>query len=190
MKNHAQIPLTQEYLNSILRYDPKTGFLYWKVRPLHHFKNSHGMNIFNSRFSKSKAGSPSAFGYITVGINGKNHFAHRLIWCLITGAYPTDHIDHINHDSADNRIVNLRTATVQENQRNRSISRKNISGTIGVSWCTRTNKWVSQVTINGKTIFLGRFIDKVDAIKVREKANIKYSFHKNHGGANNCLLQI
>tara|TARA_R110000851_G_C12889568_1_gene546964 strand:+ start:183 stop:755 length:573 start_codon:yes stop_codon:yes gene_type:complete len=190
MKNRAQNQPTQEYLKSIFQYNPETGDLYWKVRPLNHFKNSHGMNVFNARFSNNKAGSPNDFGYIMVGINGKIYLAHRLIWCLFNGSYPPDHIDHINHNSADNRIFNLRPATGEENQRNRSISRKNISGTIGVSWCKRTNKWVAQVTINGKTIFLGRFIDKADAIKAREKVNIKYSFHKNHGGANNSLLQI
>jgi hypothetical protein len=35
------------------------------------------------------------------------------------GVWPTQLIDHINGDSSDNRIVNLRQTTQSENNRNR-----------------------------------------------------------------------
>ena len=51
----------------------------------------------------------------------------------------------------------------------------------GVCWRKRTHKWEVNITINGKFKYLGSFIDKEDAIKVRKEAEIKYDFHPNHG---------
>jgi hypothetical protein len=113
---------TQEYLNECFRYDPKTGHLFWKVRPLHHFNSSHGMNITNSQFSNHRAGTLQSKGYVAVMVNGKGYRAHRIIWMMIHGLFPPDELDHVNHQRDDNRIENLRLATSQENKRNSSIS--------------------------------------------------------------------
>ena len=178
----AQLP-TQEYLNECFRYDQKTGYLFWKFRPRSHFNTLHTMNAVNGRFANAISGSPDTCGYIMVTVNGKKRLAHRLIWCLITGAYPPNQIDHINHNPADNRIINLRLATGEENQRNQSLNCKNTSGFTGVTWNKAGQKWKAQFRINGECIFLGYFTDKSEAIKSREKANIKYGFHPNHGGS-------
>ena len=173
---------TQEYLNECFRYDPKTGHLFWKVRPLHHFNSSHGMNITNSQFSNHRAGTLQSKGYVAVMVNGKGYRAHRIIWMMIHGLFPPDELDHVNHQRDDNRIENLRLATSQENKRNSSISRRNTSGVIGVCWDKRRGKWKAQIHGGGnRTIYLGDFVDKLDAIKARETANKKYNFHANHG---------
>jgi hypothetical protein len=165
----AQLP-TQKYLNSILRYDFKTGFLYRKVRTA------------NCVQIGDKAGHLSFRGYIRLKVKGKQYYAHRIIWCMINGLFPINQIDHQNHIRTDNRIENLKLATNQENCKNRTISILNTSGTIGVTWNKANKKWNARVTINGKRINLGYFEDKEDAIKARAKGNIKYRFHKNHGG--------
>ena len=36
---------------------------------------------------------------------------HRIVWCLCTGLWPEAEIDHIDHDTFNNRIENLRPAT-------------------------------------------------------------------------------
>lgn len=64
----------------------------------------------------------------------KLYFAHRIIWELHNGAIPDGmEIDHINGDSTDNRIENLRLATREVNTRNRKKFRNNTSGSAGVS---------------------------------------------------------
>ena len=47
------------------------------------------------------------------------------------------------------------------------MSSKNTSGMKGVHWNKKNNKWTAQITINGKRINLGSFLDKDDAINIR-----------------------
>jgi hypothetical protein len=64
-------------------------------------------------------------------------------------------LDHINGDRADNRIVNLRAATHQQNMVNRAAARKNKSGLKGVR--QRGERWLAQITLNRRGVFLGSF---------------------------------
>lgn len=70
----------------------------------------------------------------------------------------------------DNRKENLRLATHQENGRNSSLSKNNISGVTGVFWDKRRQRWVANITINYKSIYLGSFLNKNDAITARKIA--------------------
>ncbi len=76
-------------------------------------------------------------------------------------------VDHIDNNKHNNKLVNLRFATSQENNQNRSISNRNTSGYKGVHWHKRSMKWQARITINGKIINLGSFINKDDAINIR-----------------------
>lgn len=76
-------------------------------------------------------------------------------------------VDHINHNTLDNRRCNLRICTRSENMRNR-VSH----GCKGVS--RHYSKWRSRITINGETIIIGDFIDKQDAILAYNNAAIQY----------------
>lgn len=80
-------------------------------------------------------------------------------------------IDHINHNTLDNRKENLRICTIIENNRNK---KNNESGHVGVHWDKTKNRWTAQIMINYKSIFLGRYKDINDAIKARKQAEIKY----------------
>jgi len=72
-------------------------------------------------------------------------------------------IDHINEIKTDNRVENLRLIGHRENVA-RSI--KNSTSTyIGVSWSKNAKKWISQITIDGKTKYLGLFDNEEDANK-------------------------
>jgi len=59
-------------------------------------------------------------------------------------------IDHINGNSKDNRIQNLRKATNQQN----SINRKHVKG---FSFVKRSEKWEAAIRFNGRAKFLGYF---------------------------------
>jgi hypothetical protein len=90
-------------------------------------------------------------------------------------------IDHINGDSMDNRIDNLRLVTHKENSLNKKLSSNNKSGVVGVSKNSRNKKWKADITYNNQKYYLGEFNNFDDAVKVRKAAEIKYGFHKNHG---------
>lgn len=76
-------------------------------------------------------------------------------------------VDHINRNPADNRRCNLRICTQFENNKNRS---NNTSGTIGVTWHSKSKKWRATIEKNGKRYELGEFKDKDKAIQARLKA--------------------
>lgn len=83
-------------------------------------------------------------------------------------------VDHINHNKLDNRRENLRICTHQENDWNKPLKSTNSSGIIGVCWDKSRNKWLAQICINGKIIYLGHFTTKEEAAEVRKQAEIEY----------------
>ena len=78
-------------------------------------------------------------------------------------------VDHINNIRLGNRLKNLRFVTSQENNRNRSIGKRNTSTIKGVHFNKACNKWKAQITINGKMMHLGYFQNIEDAKEVRQK---------------------
>jgi hypothetical protein len=71
--------------------------------------------------------------------------------------------DHINGNKLDNRRINLRIATTQQNQFNRGNPINNTSGYKGVDWNKQIKRWRATMYINGKPIHLGYFDKKTDA---------------------------
>jgi hypothetical protein len=111
-----------------------------------------------------------------------DYCAHRMAWLLMTGSWPADEIDHINHVKDDNRWGNLREATHQQNMKNQKMSRLNVSGYTGVSWHRGKKLWEAYIHGDvGKIIPLGSYIDLEAAVAARRAAEIKYDYHPNHG---------
>ena len=156
--------LSQELLRALLHYDPKTGIFTWLVTCGH-------------VAAGSKAGTLGSDHYTSIMVNYKHYKAHRLAWLYMTGKFPKDEIDHVNHDKVDNRFSNLREVNHSQNQRNRSMSKNNSSGHTGVSFRSNAEKWC--VHIGDK--YLGLFDLKSDAIICRKKAEIEHNYHPNHG---------
>lgn len=154
--------ITPNYLREALDYDPETGILKWKVRPLHHFKNSIAQKRWNSKYPGKVTGCPDPDGYLRVNIHGTPYLAHQLAWAIYYGEFEPI-IDHKNRKSNDNRICNLRKATTSDNQHNRSMCRTNTSGYKGVSWCKSSHKWRATIFVNWKQKHLGVFETKETA---------------------------
>jgi hypothetical protein len=65
-------------------------------------------------------------------------------------------------------------ATRNEQNRNTRLRKTNKTGYKGVSWSRERRKFVSQISVNGKTIALGRFKKIEDAINARKNAEIEH----------------
>ena len=116
------------------------------------------------------------YGYkkYLIYINNKQYGLSRIIykahnpeWDIIDNG-KNNFIDHINKNSLDNRIENLRILTHQQNLFNTNAK--------GYAWYEKRNKWRSQIQINGKVKHLGYFEKEKDAKQAYLKA--KEVYHK------------
>ena len=99
---------------------------------------------------------------------------HRLILNIDNQHLSNQMVDHINHNTFDNRKCNLRIVDNSRNQMNRVISKNNTSGCNGVKYHKASKKWEADITINNQRINLGLYDNKTDAIKARQLAEEKY----------------
>jgi hypothetical protein len=105
-------------------------------------------------------------------VNGKQHtiYMHKVIMNTQKGM-DTDHRDG---DGLNNQRENLRVCTRLENIRNRGRHKRNTSGYKGVSWYKSTKKWMAQICVNNKHVYLGYFKEKEEAYMVYCEAAKKY----------------
>ena len=172
---------TQEYLNECFNYDYETGLLYWKRRPLKHFKSDKAYNIWNARFAgKLALNCVGKRGYKYGSLCGETAFAHRVIYKLIIGI-EENNILHSDGNTGDNRIESLSVGTHSENMKDKAISKINFSGITGVCWHAQSGKWCAYIHADGKRKHLGLFEKKEKATAVRKAAEVQYGYHPNHG---------
>jgi hypothetical protein len=167
--------LTHDDVRRALDYDPETGVLTWRTRA----DRDHSWNM---RFSGEVAGNITNKGYRMLQMSAGPFLAHRLIWLWMTSEMPSGQIDHINGDRSDNRWCNLRLATNSQNQMNRALSSKNVSGVKGVTWNKKQKTWVAHLTVNEKQMHLGQSRSLEIAVKLRRDAEAKYHGEYAHKG--------
>lgn len=169
----------QDILNALLRYEPQTGLLFWKPRPLEMFADAKSHHRWNVRFADKEAlVSLNAGGYRRGTLLGVNQLAHRVIFKLMTGCDPNQ-VDHLNGVRTDNRWANLREVTPVENQKNMKMDKRNTSGVPGTDWHKGNKKW--RVRIGHKLVGYYSCID--EARLARLQAEKTYGYHENHGRA-------
>jgi len=161
---------TQIELKQQVKYNPTTGVFTWIVSKSKIQKHANAGTLDKSD------------GYRKITINGTQYKEHRLAVLYMTGQFPKHQVDHINHIRHDNRWCNLREVTHSQNGKNQKLSILNTTGVSGLHWYEATKKWQVSIRVSGKKKHLGYFINKDDAISARHKAEVKYGFHKNHGG--------
>lgn len=110
-------------------------------------------------------------GYLRYWENKKGIYLHRAILSrklnrkLLSG----ECCDHINGNRLDNRRVNLRVATFQQNNINRTKTQNCSSQYVGICWCNQRNKWRAYIKFNRKGIHIGYFDDEYEAALTRNR---------------------
>ena len=166
-------------VHQIISYDPLAGDFHWKI----HMDNG-------KKKPGDIAGSLSGNKeYWRVYIFGQDIRGQRLAWFMHYGEDPGPKylVDHINGNSLDNRIENLRLATDSENSKNRKKGSNNTTGEKGV-YETRQNEnpFGAQIYVDGKAVKLGVFKTKELAKQAYEEASLKY--HREWGRDNDLAL--
>ena len=149
--------LNRKKLLYYFRYDKNLGMLLWK-NP--HKNHSYLIGKRAGTTTKGTKKKPMKLNYRMTFFERKFCFEHKIIYFLEFGFVPKL-VDHINGDTLDNRIENLRATTNRQNCQNRKIHRN--GRLVGASWDTQRKKWFSCIQINGKTKGLGRYATEQQA---------------------------
>lgn len=150
---------------SLFRYDESSGDLYWL--------NSHKKN---PRVAGRLAGTISVKGYRVIGIGKQKIYAHQIVWLMHNGPIEDGLcIDHIDGNTLNNRIDNLRATTLSKNQRNRRLIKTSSTGIHGV---TRHSGGYSVSCANQYITYNKDFFE---ACCARKSAELRMGFHSNHG---------
>ena len=161
--------LTLELVNKLFRYDDKTGDLIRKV------------SVRKGLEAGQVVGCNDGHGYLKTSIKGLKYFNHRIIFLMHNGYLPP-FLDHIDTNKRNNRIENLREATITQNNHNQGRRSTNTSGAKGVRWKATHNMWSASVTLNGKRKHLGHFRTVAEAEAVVRKAREElHGAFVNHG---------
>ena len=130
-----------------------------------------------SRAIKGKETGNIDKGYFKFKFRGERYANHRAIYFLNTGVDPEEKtVDHEDGNGLNNKISNLRLATLSQNQDNRKKNKNNTSGITGVLWSKISKKWRAEIYKDRSLIYLGLFDNKDEAIAVRITAEINPIF--------------
>lgn len=162
---------------ALLDYEPLTGRLVWRTKT----GSGRSVNIWNAKTAGREAGSISEVSgqpgllYRRVRLFGTLYAAHRLIFFIVTGRWPNDRIDHEDRDGLNNRWTNLREATAQQNQFNRTRRKDNPCRFKGVRSHRDGVRWQARITIDYRSIHLGIFdTDELAAVAYDRAANARH----------------
>ena len=133
MRYHSPLPPLAE-LQKVLQYNPETGVFTRNGRVAGHVQ--HGRR--------------------KIEFKGKAYFASRLAWLWMTGEDPGPReVDHADLDRGNDRWVNLRLATTQDNSCNRRRWARMTDLPKGVYQQGR--KFVAKIRVNYVALHLGTF---------------------------------
>lgn len=130
-----------------LRADFENGRLFWVRPPKNHAQRAGGEAGF---VNKGKGRNKD---YWQIRVFGQTFKRSRLMFYMAHGRWPSPTVDHINGDSLDDRLCNLREATHSQNTANSSRNR-------ALPPCvhlTKQGRYMVRITKDGETLNLGTF---------------------------------
>jgi hypothetical protein len=139
---------SQEYMQNRFDYDQNTGILTYRKPPL-------------GRVKGQICGWVDKNGYRSIEIDGKAVQATHVIWMYVFGVSPGENIDHIDGNPGNNSLSNLRDVSRRENQWNRKQHRK--GKLTGSTYHKKARKFMSQIRVNKKYIYLGLYDTELEA---------------------------
>lgn len=155
--------LTVERLKQVVHYDAETGLFRWATPR-------------KKCIVGAVAGSIRPDGYVSIRIDWKRYYAHRLAWLYMTGSWPDEALDHRDCNPTNNSWRNLRLANPVQNTQNRRCQKNNRSGLKGVHSPSspRQRRFYASISVEGKFVYLGSFFTPEDASRAYAAAARKY----------------
>lgn len=165
--------MTQDELKSRLHYNPETGVFTWLHNPAMPLR-------WNVRYPGKAAGTFTKLRYVSISIDKKRYYSHRLAFLYVHGYVPEE-VDHVDGNPSNNRLSNLRAANRSVNMKNLRRNSVNKSGTTGVRWDENRKKWCAYIQVDGKRVGAKRFKTREEAEAHRKLLGREHGFHENHG---------
>lgn len=179
---------SRQFLIECFHYDPDTGIVKWKERPLHHFESREKMISWNRRFSGKHVGGVikknGRILQLSVHMNmegvKRNLGLHRLILHMEGVDIPEGKmVDHINGDPTDNRRSNMRIVSNMQNCWNRRFqksSNRSLPPGVRKEW----NRYWAVLYHENKRRLLGSFATPDEAHKcyLAEAKKVRGEFFK------------
>jgi len=132
-----------EELKELFDIDIENGKFFWKLP---------------SKYHPDLLGKEAGFAtsdYWVIKINGKAYKRGRLVFLCANGKFPYPCIDHINGIKTDDRLNNLREATITQNNWNHRTRKKSNDLPMGIR--KNGNKFVARIAHNKNQITIGSF---------------------------------
>lgn len=179
-----------EDLRNRVDYNPETGALIWRERPVCDFKptSRESAEIRCRQWNTRCAGKPAFASVNTVGY-AVGHFrakllaAHRVAFAIKEGRWPAM-VDHANGNRVDNRWMNIRETTPARNLMNCRARSDSPTGRTGVKPNRRTGRgYIANIKVEGRLIHLGAFDTFEEGVAARQAAEKVLGFSARHGKA-------
>lgn len=138
-------------LRSKLRYCPDSGKCFWVTASM------CGRGRVRVSAGDEAGTSMVRDGRVIICALGTRLMRYRVAWALTYGHWPDGCVDHVDGDPSNDRIENLRIASVSQNIANSTLRSDNKSGLKGVTLCRETGRWKAQIGTHGRTKHIGRF---------------------------------
>ena len=152
--------ITKLELDTLFDVYPNEGKFVWKNAPKNH-KDMNGKEAGFNQLTHNKK------QYRVIKINKTIYKRGRLMFFYIHGKFPTPCVDHINGDSLDDRIANLREATIIENAWNHKKRKRKSNLPMGVRLMAN-GKFQARIGYKSKQIHLGVYSTADEAKKIYE----------------------
>jgi hypothetical protein len=140
-------PISQARVLELFRVDFDAGKIYWRSPPKE-----------RPDLLDREAGAPTGDArkrYWGVGIDGRRSVKRgHIVYLAALGVWPLPMLDHINGDSLDDRLVNLRIATAAENAQNVRARPRDLPQGVSRS---ASGQFRARIRHNGRLIWLGIF---------------------------------
>lgn len=159
-----------DYLRQCFDYDPASGELRWRHRPVEHFPNLRIANGWNAKYPDMVVGWRDAFGSMKTSLNGIKFAVARIIWKMHHGTDPLI-IDHIDRNPQNNRLDNLRSVTEAQNAWNKVRPTELLPGvTLVKNIKHHGRRYMAQIGTGSRHRYLGVFYTVEEAHAAYVKA--------------------
>lgn len=116
------------YLEDCFDYNPDTGHLCWRARPVEHFKSLLAQRRWNAKYRGEPVGHMHEDAHIVVDIDGQTYQAKRILWKLVHREEPGGLIVAKDGNNANLKASNLECVSPVEKRRRAKILKAEFQG--------------------------------------------------------------